>query len=319
MEVRQLRYFLAVAEQLNYRKAAEQLYVTQPLLSKQIADLEHEIGTPLLMRNTRQVWLTPAGERLKAEAEQIIRQVSTVTKSVQRAAMGTPTTGTLKICYEEAFDRLALVGAVYSFRQLHPEVEVTLHSGSFAQCVAMLNSNQADCAFIVLPDKKLSPNIACQVLHSDRLCFVANKDLLGELSLEAFLQLAQQKGLYLLEKSPKGFNLMGTLLSSLSAEPDIVFVNDLTSMLLYAEIGAGVTIVPRTVFDAYQSACLVSHNLPGHAQLCMACAWNEQNANPLREFLLDEFPLQEKHCNQCESQWCRFYPRQGLSYTENQT
>ena len=64
MQLRQLEYFVAVAELLNFRKAAESLYVTQPLLSKQIAELEDEVGCPLLIRNTRSVALTPAGEDL---------------------------------------------------------------------------------------------------------------------------------------------------------------------------------------------------------------------------------------------------------------
>ena len=154
--------------------------------------------------------------------------------------------------------------------------------------------------------------MACQVLHSDNLCFAANRELLGELSLAAFSHLAQQKALYLLEKSPKGLNHVSSLLSIMGVVPDIIFVEDLTTMLLYAEVGAGVTAVPRAVFDAYRSPHLAAYDLPGSAHLCMACAWNEQNTNPLREFLLDEFSPQEKHCYSCESRWCRFHPQQKI-------
>lgn len=96
MQLRQLRYFMAVAEQLNFHKATEALYVTLLLLSKQIAELEHEIGYPLFIRNTRSVRLTPAGEELLQESENLIRQFSMVIRIVRGAAEGGSTSCVLK-------------------------------------------------------------------------------------------------------------------------------------------------------------------------------------------------------------------------------
>lgn len=306
MELRQLKYFLAVAEQLNFRKAAESLYVTQPLLSKQIADLEYELGTPLLVRNTRQVQLTPAGERLKQEASQILRQTDTIAKTVRRAASGEEHGGILKVAYEQAFDRNALVQALQVLRRKEPDIDVVMYARSFSQCIALLNASAVDCAFIVLPDKNFSEHLTCQVLHSDALCFVANRDLVDEDDLETFLRLMQEKTLYLLEKSPKGMKLLGDALARVDAVPETMLAEDLPSMLLYAEIGAGVAMVPYSVYQRYGSPFLSACPLPSQAsQLCMACAWNGQSPSPLRERLLECMPHQEMLCGTCQNIWCR--------------
>ncbi len=68
MDLRQLRFFLAVAEELNFRRAAEKIHATQPALSRRIQALEHELGVSLFERNTRNVSLTPAGRRFMTAA-----------------------------------------------------------------------------------------------------------------------------------------------------------------------------------------------------------------------------------------------------------
>ena len=75
VELRQLRYFIAVAEELHFRRAAERLYVTQPAISRQIALLEHEIGVRLFERNRRRVELTPAGSVLLDNLREVLVQL----------------------------------------------------------------------------------------------------------------------------------------------------------------------------------------------------------------------------------------------------
>lgn len=72
MELRELRYFLAVAQELNITKAAEYLYISQPSLSKQMQNLEKEVGKPLFVRSNRRITLTETGMLLKKRAEEIL-------------------------------------------------------------------------------------------------------------------------------------------------------------------------------------------------------------------------------------------------------
>jgi LysR family transcriptional regulator, benzoate and cis,cis-muconate-responsive activator of ben and cat genes len=85
METRELRYFVAVAEELHFRRAAERLGIAQPPLSRAIRGLEHRLGTPLLERTSRGVFLTPAGQVLLTEARAVLTMVAAAERRTRRA------------------------------------------------------------------------------------------------------------------------------------------------------------------------------------------------------------------------------------------
>ena len=88
MELRHLRYFVAVAEDLNFSRAAERLLVAQPALSTQIAQLEAELGLVLLDRNRRSVRLTPAGRAFLQDARELLRGAEAAVERARRVALG---------------------------------------------------------------------------------------------------------------------------------------------------------------------------------------------------------------------------------------
>lgn len=307
MQLRQLQYFVAVAEQLNFHKAAEELYVTQPLLSKQIAELEHEIGYPLFIRNTRMVRLTPAGEALLKESDNLIRQFFMVIKSVRNVAAGGDVSGVIKIGYEDSFDRLILAKALSRMKEKYPYVEFNLQHYSFNRITKALNDNTIDIGFILLPDKKLSPKLQCHVLGEDHLVLCAAKRLIHRPDQQdEYITLAQNEAMYILEKNSKGLSIINRFCTALDLVPEFHFVDTIRAMLLYAEAGAGVAVVPRTVFEAYQSTLLCCTDIQTDVSfICMTAAWHNDNQNPLRELLLAEFDLAPTHCASCENMWCR--------------
>ena len=100
MELRHLRYFVAVAEELNFGRAAERLRIAQPPLSRQVRDLERELGTALFERVPRGVELTPAGRAFLPEARLTLAQAERAQRTAQRAAQGE--TGRLRVGFVEA-------------------------------------------------------------------------------------------------------------------------------------------------------------------------------------------------------------------------
>ena len=124
MELRHLRYFVAVARSLSFTKAAAKLRVAQPALSRQVQDLEDEIGVDLFRRSPRGVTLTAEGELLLAEAETLLTQVEKTIGRVQALSRGEY--GELRIGYAPSASAGILPSALVAFRKTAPEVTVII-------------------------------------------------------------------------------------------------------------------------------------------------------------------------------------------------
>ena len=306
MQLRQLQYFVAVAEQLNFRKAAEILYVTQPLLSKQIADLEAEVGYPLFTRNTRSVSLTPAGEIMLKEANKLIRQSDSLLYSVKRAAKYGNAYGSLRIGYEEAFAQETLSLILNQLREQYPAIDVNIQRFSSNEIKNALQNNIIDIGFILLPDKYLGTHMDCRILSCDTLSLAASSRLFkDDCTLENFLLLAEQAPICLLEKNAKGLNLISNLCQQMNVYTNFIFAETIQDMLVYAESGYGISVMPHS-FLKYHSHSLLSYceiKNPD-AELCMAAIWNKDSSCPPRSSLLEVSESMHVDCNLCSKTWC---------------
>ena len=146
MELRQLRYFIGVAELLNFSRAAEQLRVAQSALSRQIQSLEHEVGTKLLNRDRSHVALTDAGKAFYASIGKLLLQLDIAVTEAQQIARGT--TGELVVCTDWRVDAHFVSTAVEEFRRLHPRVEIAVRDAGFKEQLAMLRATEAHVGFI---------------------------------------------------------------------------------------------------------------------------------------------------------------------------
>ncbi|AJP00492.1 LysR family transcriptional regulator [Streptomyces cyaneogriseus subsp. noncyanogenus] len=145
MELRQLRHFVAVAEDQHFTRAAERLMVSQSGLSASIRALERELQTPLFVRTTRRVTLTEAGRALLGEAQRILAQVRSAHEAV--AAVQGVLRGTLSLGTEQCIAGVHVARLLAAFRRRHPDVEIRLRqagSGALAEEVA---AGRLDLAF----------------------------------------------------------------------------------------------------------------------------------------------------------------------------
>jgi DNA-binding transcriptional LysR family regulator len=150
MELRHLRYFVAVAEELHFTRAAERLGIKQPPLSLQIRQLEQEIGTPLFHRLTRGVELTEAGSLLLDDAHRILDQVERTKTSVQIRARGE--TGRIHVGFAGATYFQPLVpDIIRSYRETHPGVVLSPVQSNTPHLIAGLLSGAIDVAFVRPP------------------------------------------------------------------------------------------------------------------------------------------------------------------------
>lgn len=145
MELRQLRYFVAVAEQGNISRAAKSIFLTQSALSRQIKALEDEIGQCLLERQAHSIRLTPAGEALLHDARNLLQHAEQVLERARNAGRGPR----LRIGYAPSLAAGILSPAVENFTQAHPNARVELLDSSTNQMLIALESGALDVALSV--------------------------------------------------------------------------------------------------------------------------------------------------------------------------
>jgi len=149
MELRQLRYFVAVAETGNISRAAQKIFLTQPALSRQIKALEHEIGQCLLERQAHSIRLTPAGEILLREARELFQHADQMLERVRSAGHDVR----LRIGYAPSLASGLLTVAVEGFAQKHPKAGLELFDRSTKELLAGLENDTLDVAITVGLDR----------------------------------------------------------------------------------------------------------------------------------------------------------------------
>ncbi len=155
VDLKQLRYFIAVAEEASFSRAAAKLHITQPPLSTRIKQLEEEIGVALLERSTRSVQLTEAGGVLLGEARQLFVQLERSLQTTQRVGHGE--IGNLALGFVPSAANSAFPPLLKTFRQKYPDVAISLHEMSPAEQVEHLHAKRIDAAFFYLPSGSQPP------------------------------------------------------------------------------------------------------------------------------------------------------------------
>jgi DNA-binding transcriptional LysR family regulator len=148
LEVRQLRYFVAVAEELHFGRAAERLGMAQPPLSRAIRDLERQLGVRLLERTTRQVALTPAGEVLLRDARTALDTVAAAARRARHA--GRPAAG-LRLALKADYDAGLLPRILAAYQREEATLPVELVLGGRGEQAPALRDGRADVALLSTP------------------------------------------------------------------------------------------------------------------------------------------------------------------------
>lgn len=172
MEFRQIRAFLAVAEDLHFRRAAERLGLAQPAVSKQIRQLEEELGVRLLLRTRREVRVTAEGQVFVGRARDILGSVREATEAVRRAAQGRE--GKLEIGYSPALEIRVVPRVFRLFRRRYPSVDLRMVPQSSVEQHENLRHRRIDAGFMLHPTE--DAGLKMQSIGNDRLVLVSPKD-----------------------------------------------------------------------------------------------------------------------------------------------
>lgn len=168
MDLRELRAFLATAEDLHFGRAARRLHLTQSALSKQIRRLENELGVCLFSRQNREVRLSPGGRVLVERARRILDLAEDCPALVRRAEAGK--IGTLDVAYVPSSDIRILPVILRRFRRRHPEIEVRLQLSSTPELLEALRTSRLDAGFVHMPAE--TPHVAVERICREPLVLV---------------------------------------------------------------------------------------------------------------------------------------------------
>src|SRR5271165_2443353 len=158
MELRHLKYFIAVAEELHFTRAADRLHIAQPPLSQQIKQLEEELGAKLFERSKRQVKLTIAGKAALEEARRTIAQAKRVAIAARRAERGE--VGELSVGFSSSAPYTMLPAIIRNFRTRFAHVKLTLHERSTEDQIALLRAGAIDAGFVRAPSAEEAVGLA---------------------------------------------------------------------------------------------------------------------------------------------------------------
>src|SRR3954464_6000673 len=168
MELRHLRYFLAVGEALTFTKAAAQLRIAQPALSRQVQDLEDEIGVDLMKRSPRGVTLTAEGKLFLDEVRELLKRVDESVEKVRALARGEY--GELHVGYAPSPTVEILPPALAAFQKSVPRVKVLLHDLSSDELIAGLENATLELAVMIQPLGGQTAGIEFELLRTYPMC-----------------------------------------------------------------------------------------------------------------------------------------------------
>jgi LysR family transcriptional regulator, benzoate and cis,cis-muconate-responsive activator of ben and cat genes len=286
MELRHLRYFIAVGEEENVSRAALKLHVSQPALSRQVRDLEDELGFPLLIRTAKSVRLTEAGRAFLTEARASLQRVQ---QAVQKArAIATGAGGELHIGYAPSLTARFLPGALRAFQAQSPGLRVRLHDLSTEEMLAGLRQGALQMAFMVRAPALLR-GLRFEELARDAFCLaVAPKHPLARRGSVKLAEAAREPLIaYSRKDYPDAHKQLAAMFAAIKSKPRVAEEHDSVSSLIAAvEAGHGVTIAARSL------ACTAGPRLkliplrPAPPPLVVGAAWLKQGLAPAAEQFL---------------------------------
>jgi DNA-binding transcriptional LysR family regulator len=295
MQIRQLEYFVAVSEYLNFTKAAKQFYISQTAVTQQIKALEQELGVQLFIRNNRRVELTPAGNTFLEDAKAIIRRTRDAMDRAKRA--DTVFTGNLNIGFVKGYEKTNLSDLLADFHVQYPNIAFTLTRENVSELYDGILERKLDVILNInysLENMEGMENMETRLIRHYPLLAVMPAS--HPLSHRTSIKREELKGYPLVDikKSNDRYGETTTILNAFTRAgflPNVQYISDdIETSILAVAAGIGYALLPSYITDSLSlKEKVIAVPIEGEdKEMHIVVAWHRENQNPaLQRFLKD--------------------------------
>lgn len=287
IELRHLRYFLAVAEELHFRKAADRLFISQPGLSRQIKQMEDELGFPLFERSNKKVYLTKSGRYLQNEVSLALKNLDHMFSHAQLIYEGME--GQISLGYVGSAMQNVIPEIILRIKEDHPNIHYSLKEMENPEQIDALFMKEIDLAFVRLD--KVPKGLHIRPVFEDTFSVVLPKD--HRISQDNFTDLSSLKEepfiLFDQSYSPAYFEQVMQIFKHSGFHP-LISHNTVHASTIFrlVENNLGISIVPSSLLLGYDMniKSIELNKIPQRTVLSVA--WNSDNRNPILNKILSK-------------------------------
>lgn len=286
IELRHFTYFLMVAQELHFRKAAERLFISQPGLSSQIKQMEELLEVKLFLRDKKSVTLTPAGHFLKQEVEYLFGQLKNIKKQVK--LIGEGSLGELRIGFLGSAMQNVIPELLVNLRDKHPTIKTSLEELSNKAQIHALEKGALDLGFVRLGH--LPPSLESRPVFEDTFSLVLpTKAKIDAKNFKGMKQVADESFiLFSREYSPLYYDTVMSICKASGFQPFVSHKSvHAQTIFKLVENGLGIAIVPTSLKHGFKMGVkfIELKNVPQRAILSVV--WNKENRNPVLSHCLN--------------------------------
>lgn len=281
MTMAQIKYFVTVAKCLSFTKAAEQLFISQPALSRHIRNMEEELNIQLFVRTTNGIRLTPAGSSLYIGMSDMYRNYIELVKKAEKIQKGLD--GSLKIGILDQTNVADFMPLIYRyFLERHPNVDLWFQGGSFDFLVSELYGGRLDMIFTLQFEIERKESIIYQYVSRSKDHIVMSKYhplakkefvTLDDVRRETFVMISE-------EDNPESAPLILGICRQHGFVPQVHYAKTLAEQILWIEVGMGVSILDSRT-SLKMNPDVKFYEIESNWDPSLVVAWNQNNYNPL--------------------------------------
>lgn len=286
IELRHLKYFQVLSNELSFRKASEKLFISQPGLSRQIKQMEEIFNVTLFNRTKKKVELSEAGLYLKKEVDFIFNHLINIKEQLENISQGRQSE--LRIGFLGSAAEKIIPDCVVKLNRIYPEIRTVLQEMPNKLQVKLLEEHQLDIGFVRL--QNIPEGISKHLIHQDSFSLVLPKNHpIDNIDDETFKSLYKESFIFFSsEDSPHYFDVIMSICEDHGFRPK-VFHKSINALTIYklVEEGLGIAILPTSLQYGYDLNVkfLELNYIPQKTELYMV--WKESNRNPILKDIIN--------------------------------